>query len=224
MRASTTAAATCRCTSPRGGAAVRRAYEALNDPTMQASIGIFCTPEEVQQQWEDCRRGIVPADPTLVLQIPSVHDRISRRRQARRVRVRAVVPDRGRCRLRSGEGRMGQRVIDKITRLAPNFERSIIRHTLHAQAHGGDVRRARRRLLSWVDALRPDRAEPPRPERLYRPADSVARLYLGSAGCHGGPGITFTPVTTRAAPRSKTADAPSNVRAGRPLSPSVLWG
>ncbi|MBS2079770.1 NAD(P)/FAD-dependent oxidoreductase, partial [Mycobacterium tuberculosis] len=26
-------------------------YEALNTPAMQASIGLFCTPEEVQQQW-----------------------------------------------------------------------------------------------------------------------------------------------------------------------------
>ncbi|MCY0610381.1 hypothetical protein OVV29_33145, partial [Klebsiella pneumoniae] len=29
-------------------------YQALNDPSMQASMGIFCTPEQVQQQWEDC--------------------------------------------------------------------------------------------------------------------------------------------------------------------------
>ena len=38
-------------------------YELLNDPAMQSNIGIFSTPEELQQQWEDCRRGIVPADP-----------------------------------------------------------------------------------------------------------------------------------------------------------------
>ena len=49
-------------------------YTALNEPSMQASIGIFCTPEEVQQQWEDCRRGIVPADPTVVFQVPSQND------------------------------------------------------------------------------------------------------------------------------------------------------
>ena len=36
-------------------------YELLNDPAMQSNIGIFSTPEELQQQWEDCRRGIVPA-------------------------------------------------------------------------------------------------------------------------------------------------------------------
>src|ERR1700744_1142478 len=33
-------------------------YEALNEAAMQASIGLFCTPEEVQQQWEDCGGGL----------------------------------------------------------------------------------------------------------------------------------------------------------------------
>ena len=27
-------------------------YELLNDPAMQAAIGLFSTPEELQQQWE----------------------------------------------------------------------------------------------------------------------------------------------------------------------------
>lgn len=49
-------------------------YEVLNDPAMQSAIGLFSTPEELQQQWEDSRRGVVPADPAIALQIPSVHD------------------------------------------------------------------------------------------------------------------------------------------------------
>nr|WP_318546690.1 NAD(P)/FAD-dependent oxidoreductase [Mycobacterium lepraemurium] len=49
-------------------------YQVLNEPAMQASIGLFCTSEEVQQQWEQARRGVVPADPTVVLQIPSQND------------------------------------------------------------------------------------------------------------------------------------------------------
>ena len=49
-------------------------YELLNDPEMQSNIGIFSTLEELQQQWEDCRRGIVPADPSIALQMPSVND------------------------------------------------------------------------------------------------------------------------------------------------------
>ena len=70
-------------------------YEVLNDPAMQSNIGIFSTPEELQQQWEDSRRGIVPADPAIALQIPSVQrPGAGARGQTRRVGVLAVVPDR----------------------------------------------------------------------------------------------------------------------------------
>ncbi len=51
-------------------------YETLNDPPeMQSAIGLFSTPEELQRQWEDSRRGIVPPpDPAVAMQFPSVHD------------------------------------------------------------------------------------------------------------------------------------------------------
>ena len=68
---------------------------------------------------------------------------------------------------------MGQRVIDKITRLAPNFERSITRHTTFTPRHmgvmfgapGGDYCHG----LLHSDQVGQNR---PGPERLYRPADS----------------------------------------------------
>ena len=41
---------------------------------MQPSIGIFGSPEEQQRQWENARRGIVPDNPSLGMQIPSVRD------------------------------------------------------------------------------------------------------------------------------------------------------
>jgi phytoene dehydrogenase-like protein len=170
-------------------------YEALNDPAMQASIGLFCTPEEVQQQWEDCRRGIVPADPTLVLQIPSQND--SDLAPAGKHAASAFAlwfPIEGEVDYGAAKVEMGQRVIDKITRLAPNFERSISRHTTFTPKHmgvmfgapGGDY---------CHGLLNPDQIGPNRPgPKGYRgqpiPIDG---LYLGSAGCHGGPGITFIP-------------------------------
>ncbi len=170
-------------------------YQALNDPTMQASIGIFCTPEEVQQQWEDCRRGVVPADPTLVLQIPSVHDPDLAPEGKHAASAFALwFPIEGGADYGRAKVEMGQRVVDKITRLAPNFERSIIRHTTFTPKHmgvmfgapGGDYCHG---LLS-SDQIGQNR---PGPKGYLGQPIPIAGLYLGSAGCHGGPGITFTP-------------------------------
>jgi phytoene dehydrogenase-like protein len=173
-------------------------YETLNDPAMQASIGLFCTPEEVQQQWEESRRGIVPADPTVVLQIPSQNDPELAPAGKHAASAFALwFPIEGG--LNSGaygqaKADMGRRVIDKITRLAPNFERSIIRHTTFTPKHmgvmfgapGGDYCHG---LLN-PDQIGPNRPGPKGFLGQPIPADG---LYLGSAGCHGGPGITFIP-------------------------------
>jgi phytoene dehydrogenase-like protein len=170
-------------------------YEALNDPAMQASIGLFCTPEEVQQQWEDCRRGIVPADPTVVLQIPSQNDPDLAPAGKHAASAFALwFPIEGGADYGQTKVEMGQRVIDKITRLAPNFERSIIRHTTFTPKHmgvmfgapGGDYCHG---LLN-PDQIGPNR---PGPKGFRGQPIPIDGLYLGSAGCHGGPGITFIP-------------------------------
>lgn len=170
-------------------------YEALNDPSMQASIGIFCTPEEVQQQWEDCRRGIVPADPTVVLQIPSVHDPDMAPPGKHAASAFALwFPIEGGADYGEAKVEMGQRVIDKITRLAPNFEKSIIRHTTFTPKHmgvmfgapGGDYCHG----LLHSDQIGQNR---PGPKGYIGQPIPIQGLYLGSAGCHGGPGITFIP-------------------------------
>lgn len=170
-------------------------YEALNDPAMQASMGIFCTPEEVQQQWEDCRRGIVPADPTVVLQIPSLHDPDLAPEGKHAASAFAMwFPIEGGGAYGQRKVEMGQRVIDKITRLAPNFEGSIIRHTTFTPRHmgtmfgapGGDYCHG----LLHPDQIGPNR---PGPKGFVGQPIPLDGLYLGSAGCHGGPGITFIP-------------------------------
>ena len=159
-------------------------YEALNDPSMQASIGIFCTPEEVQQQWEDCRRGIVPADPTVVFQIPSQNDpELAPEGKHAASAFALVVPDRRRCRLRSlwpGEGRNGA-AGDRQDHPAGAQLRAQHQpaHHLHAQAHGRDVRRPGRRLLPRVVPSAAGRPQPSRPERLYRTTDPGRRALPG---------------------------------------------
>lgn len=170
-------------------------YEALNEPAMQASIGLFCTPEEVQQQWEDARRGIVPADPTVVLQIPSQNDPDLAPEGKHAASAFALFfPIEGEMDYGQAKVEMGQRVIDKITRLAPNFERSIIRHTTFTPKHmgvmfgapGGDYCHG---LLN-ANQIGPNR---PGPRGFLGQPIPIEGLYLGSAGCHGGPGITFIP-------------------------------
>ena len=89
---------------------------------------------------------------------------------------------------------MGQRVIDKITRLAPNFERSISRHTTFTPKHmgvmfgapGGDYCHG----LFHANQVGPNR---PGPKGFLGQPLPVDGLYLASTGCHGGPGITFIP-------------------------------
>jgi phytoene dehydrogenase-like protein len=170
-------------------------YEALDDPAMQASIGLFCTPEEVQQQWEQARRGIVPADPTVVLQIPSQNDPDLAPPGKHAASAFALwFPIEGGADYGRAKVEMGRRVIDKINRLAPNFAHSITRHTTFTPRHmgtmfgapGGDY---------CHGLLNPDQIgqNRPGPKGYLGQPIPIDGLYLGSAGCHGGPGITFIP-------------------------------
>ncbi len=171
-------------------------YELLNDPAMQSNIGIFSTPEELQRQWEDCRRGIVPADPSIALQIPSVNDpELAPPGKHAASAFSLWFPIRERD-TSYGEMKveMGRRVIEKIARLAPNFESLIIRHTTFTPKHmgtmfgapGGDYCHG----LIHPDQIGINR---PGPKGYVDQPIPIRGLYLGSAGCHGGPGITFIP-------------------------------
>ena len=171
-------------------------YEMLSDPLMQANIGLFSTPEELQQQWEDCRRGVVPADPAVALQIPSVHDpalapdgKHAASAFSLWFPIEADNADYGRM-----KNEMGQRVIDKVTRIAPNFERLVTRHTTFTPKHMGTMFGAPGGDYCY-GLIHPDQIGINRPGPtgfLDRPI-GIHGLYLGSAGCHGGPGITFIP-------------------------------
>jgi phytoene dehydrogenase-like protein len=163
---------------------------------MQAAIGLFCTPEELQQQWEDCRRGIVPADPAIAFQIPSAQDPDLAPPGKHAASAFALwFP------VSSGEGdyarrkaEMGQRVIDKISRLAPNFPGLIEKHTTFTPKHmqtmfgapSGDY---------CHGLIHPEQmgAHRPGPNGWRDLPHGIDGLYLASAGCHGGPGITFIP-------------------------------
>jgi phytoene dehydrogenase-like protein len=171
-------------------------YEMLNDPEMQSAIGLFSTPEELQRQWEDSRRGIVPADPAIAMQFPSVHD--PELAPAGKHAVSAFSMwfpiETGDASYGDLKAEMGRRVIEKITRVAPDFESRIIRHTTFTPKHmgtmfgapGGDYCHG----LIHPEQMGPNRPGPTGYADQPIPIDG---LYLGSAGCHGGPGITFIP-------------------------------
>lgn len=171
-------------------------YESLNDPQMQSTVGMYSTPEELQAQWEDCRRGIVPADPAVVFQIPSLHDRqlAPEGKYAASAFALWFPVETEHARYGEMKAEMGQRVIDKISRLAPNFEDIVLRHATFTPRHmgtmfgapGGDYCFG----LVHADQIGVNRPGP----RGYRDHPlPVEGLYLGSAGCHGGPAISFIP-------------------------------
>ncbi|HJQ41601.1 MAG TPA: NAD(P)/FAD-dependent oxidoreductase [Jatrophihabitantaceae bacterium] len=171
-------------------------YEVLNDPKMQAAIGLFSTPEELQQQWEDSRKGIVPADPAVAFQIPSAQDpelappgKHAASAFALWFPVESPAADYARLKTE-----MGQRVIEKISRIAPNFESLILKHTTFTPKHmdtmfgapNGDYCHG---LIhpEQMGAFRPG------PTGWRDLPHGIGGLFLGGAGCYGGPGITFVP-------------------------------
>jgi phytoene dehydrogenase-like protein len=171
-------------------------YELLNEPGMQQSIGIFGSPEEQQRQWEMCTRGSIPDNPSLGMQIPSCLDPslAPPGKHAASAFAYAFPVGAGRDQHGRLKNEMAQRVIDKITRYAPNFRDIVIRHITFAPYHmetmfgapSGDFCHG----LLHPDLMGPNRPGPKGFLDLPIPLDG---LYLGGAGCHGGPGITFTP-------------------------------
>ncbi|OBH45867.1 phytoene desaturase family protein [Mycobacterium mantenii] len=171
-------------------------YEFLNEEGMQQSVGIFGSPEEQQLHWENCRRGIVPDSPSMGMQIPSVHDpdMAPPGKHAASAYAYAFPVEVPRDQHGHLKNEMAQRVIDKIARLAPNFKDIVIRHITFAPYHmntmfgapSGDFCHG----LLHPDLMGPNR---PGPKGFLDVPLGIEGLYLAGAGCHGGPGITFTP-------------------------------
>ena len=171
-------------------------YEFLNEPGMQQSIGIFGSPETQQHQWEMCRRGEIPDNPSLGMQIPSVSDSglAPPGKHAASAFAYAFPVETPRDQHGHLKNEMAQRVIDKITGFAPNFKDIQIRHITFAPYHMetmfaaplGDFCHG----LLHPDLMGPNR---PGPKGFLDLPIPIEGLYLGGAGCHGGPGITFIP-------------------------------
>jgi phytoene dehydrogenase-like protein len=171
-------------------------YELLNEPGMQQSIGIFGSPEEQQRQWELCVRGEIPDNPSLGMQIPSCldHGMAPPGKHAASAFAYAFPVEADREQHGRLKNEMARRVIEKLTRFAPNFGDIIIRNITFAPYHmesmfgapAGDFCHG----LLHPDLMGPNR---PGPKGFLDQPIPIQGLYLAGAGCHGGPGITFIP-------------------------------
>jgi phytoene dehydrogenase-like protein len=173
----------------------RAPYEALNDTRLGRNVTFFGTAEQMQQDFEGCVRGEVPASPSFNLQIPSLDDPSlapDGKHAASSFAFYLPIGD------RESQGRlrdeMAERIVAKIASAAPNFPDLIARqlnypaytYELMFGCAGGDFTHG---------LLQPEFMGPFRPGPTGWPDAPVPveGLFLCGAGCHGGPGVTFIP-------------------------------
>ena len=180
----------------RGLPEYREPYEALNGSTFGRNVTFFGTAEQMQRDFEGCVRGQVPEAPSFNLQIPSLDDPSLAPEGMHAASSFAFYLPIGADRASQGRLRdeMAQRIVDKISSVAPNFP-DLIDRQLNYPAYtyelmfgctGGDF---------CHGLLQPEFMGPFRPGPRGWPDNPVPveGLYLCGAGCHGGPGVTFIP-------------------------------
>ena len=170
--------------------------DVLNGTDYGRNVTFFGTAEQMQRDFEDCVRGRVPESPSFNIQIPTIDDPGLAPKGMHAASTFAfylpIGADReSRERLRD---EMAGRIVEKITRVAPNFP-DLIERQLNYPAYtyelmfgctGGDFTHG---------LLQPEFMGPFRPGPRGWPDNPVPLrgLYLCGAGCHGGPGVTFIP-------------------------------
>jgi phytoene dehydrogenase-like protein len=171
-------------------------YEVLNRPEYSRNVTFFATAEQMQLDYEGCVRGLVPQSPSFNLQIPTLDDTTLAPQGKHAASSFAFYFPIGhgheeQARLRD---EMAERIVAKITKVAPNFP-DLIERQLNYPAYtyelmfgctGGDFTHG----LLQPEFMGPFR---PGPRGWADNPIPVDGLYLCGAGCHGGPGITFIP-------------------------------
>jgi phytoene dehydrogenase-like protein len=170
--------------------------DSLNEDKLRRNVAFFGTAEQMQRDYEDCVRGLVPEAPSFNLAIPSLDDPNLAPPGKHAASGFAFyfpigVGHAEQARLRD---EMAARIVDKITSLAPNFPELIERqfnypaytYELMFGCTGGDFTHG----LLQPEFMGPFR---PGPRGWLDSPIPIDGLYLCGAGCHGGPGITFIP-------------------------------
>jgi len=171
-------------------------YEIVNQGTLRANMGVFSTPEQMQIDFENCCRGLVPQTPSFGFQIPSVLDpNLAPPGHHAASAYAFYFPIVGtREEQNQLKDEIAERVIARIAQMAPNFP-VVIERTLVYPSYTYEM------MFGCTDGdfchglLQPEMMGPFRPgprgwNDLQLP---IAGLYLSSSGCHGGPGVTFIP-------------------------------
>jgi phytoene dehydrogenase-like protein len=166
-----------------------------NEGGLRGGMGIFHSPEHLEQCWDACRWGRIPEDPTIGLQIPSVFDDSL---APPGYHVATIFSYYFPCTApREQHGRlkdeMADKVIDKMNKYAPNFKDAIIDKAVLAPYHfesmfgctNGDFTHG---------LIHPDQMLDFRPVIGWsRYKTPVENLYLCGSACHPGHGVTFIP-------------------------------
>jgi len=171
-------------------------YQMLNEGELRRNVTLFETAEQMQLDYEGCRRGLVPASPSFNLQIPTIDDPDLAPPGHHAASGFAFYFPIGASRSEHARQRdeMAARLVAKITALAPNFPDLVERqfnypaytYELMFGCTGGDFTHG----LLQPEFMGPFR---PGPRGWADNPIPIDGLYLCGAGCHGGPGITFIP-------------------------------
>ncbi len=172
-------------------------YAFANEPGSGylGAMGMFHSPEHLEQCWDACKSGRIPEDPIVSCSFPSHGDDSVAPPGCHTAYIfvnyfPVTAPRDQHGRLRN---EMADRVIDKITRYAPNFRDAIVDKAVLAPYHyesmfgctNGDFNHG---------LVRPEQMCDSRPVAGWSQYKTpVENLYLCGAGCQPGPGVTFLP-------------------------------
>jgi phytoene dehydrogenase-like protein len=167
----------------------------LNDPRFRGGVSMWQGPDHLERCWDACKWGRIPDDPCVSYSIPSYTDASLTTPGYHTAYIFSyyypvTAPREQHGRLKD---EMANRVIDKITRFAPNFRDAIVHKAVFAPYHyesmfgctNGDYTHG---------LIRPEQMGDFRPVVGWsRYGTPVQNLYLCGSGCHPGPGVTFLP-------------------------------
>lgn len=152
-------------------------------------------PERMQEDYEACRRGELPREPPVAMQIPTVLDPSLAPAGTHIATIygfyfpcEAPRSERGRLR-----DEMAERILDRLSAYMPDLRECIIEKAVFSSDHfaamhgatGGDFTHG---------LIHPDQMLGARTMvEGSAHATPIEGLYLCGAGCHPGPGVTFLP-------------------------------